>query len=1221
MSLSSLITNFITSVSTPEADVQDIHLDSKKGKGKKIIKDIAKVKPKTITELKTDPCVKNLSKYVRGGLSKLSKQGMLDLIDCLKDYEKDRFIVGGREVKPDEEQIQIIDAPPNCNIRVIAGAGTGKTTTIGCRIKRLLDRYTTPDKILVLTFNVEARKNLESMIDRLMGFEIKMEIRTIDSFCYKLKCDFYGGFNTDMINTQNENPVPHSLSELGIVGRKIMEKYGPEISAQYKYVFFDEFQDVNEDQFQILKSFANNGCYLTVIGDDSQNIYQFRGSDNYYIINFDRIIPNVRTYKITTNYRSTKEIVELANNSISNNKDKIHKLMRSNTVESGKIDLTVLETRDEAIDEVMLKIKYYTEEMGLPYDQIAILSRNTFTLKQIETEFEREKIPYVALISDDYSSEFKQLIQENRIVVSTVHKAKGLEWKVVFIVGLADAHFPSHLNNGLKNIEEERRLFYVAATRAKKYLHFVTDAKSVPLSRFLREIENHVDIVLKSRKIKEKHLFVTDDVCTIKDSYSVTKIIEMMSGRKIEQLRKKKLIPDMKIDMSQLFTESLFFTDDIKKNVFESDFGIYCDYYLTRKLMVINKQKIRDVHAERILLNLHMTDEEKLIYKKYDLKNCLIKGKIPINVAKNDVKILKELVEKLKCSMQATGLDAHSIEQLIAMGVDSYHYPRSFLTKLRESYTRFKDPVNKTEDIDNAVYYVSLCPKFNNERRRLVYREIKELYDENANTVFPRIDDYVEMMKEYDILCKLHMHKQYKIEKDTVELIGELDYINISTDTLVDIKCSEGEFKIEWMIQLLIYYSLFRCNPSCTPRYNSIELNNIAIFNVFTGKFYNMEIPENYPWEELLDFIKDMIADDLKGIREKHEEHRFWDENVDMSTLINRSHEYENDEISEDHIETLEFTPNKDATGYIVLDLENNCMNNDIIQLAYIVYTDDNQEVKRVNRYVKDRFADSRSTQLTKITTDMLKKQGVNFRDILIEFVTDLQDVKSICGHHLHTDIAKIRANMVRYKFRTEKDLFEHLQIQDTSTLYRQLNGKGRSITLTDMYKELFGKNIIDAHDALSDVEHTAKCIVELKRLLAEQRKNGADQAEKIVVAKKVNRTLFSKHTDISNLSSVVDHVKHGIINDPDILIAADCILESLHEDEFITYPDGTIVYGRLKRGKTGGQFLVKPKTVVQNKNKADTEKPLKKIAKKDINENRDSLTAGFDTLLNSSFF
>ena len=114
---------------------------------------------KKVQELKSNVHLKQLSKFVRGGISKMTKLELSDLIKRFSDYKNDRYIIGGKEIYPDGEQIKIIKASLNHNLRVLAGAGSGKTTTIGCRIKHLLDTATTPDKILVLTFNVEARKN------------------------------------------------------------------------------------------------------------------------------------------------------------------------------------------------------------------------------------------------------------------------------------------------------------------------------------------------------------------------------------------------------------------------------------------------------------------------------------------------------------------------------------------------------------------------------------------------------------------------------------------------------------------------------------------------------------------------------------------------------------------------------------------------------------------------------------------------------------------------------------------------------------------------------------------------------------------------------------------------------------------------------------------------------------------------------------------------------
>ncbi len=1038
-----------------------------------------------VQELKCNSNLKQLSKFVRGGISKMTKLELTDFVKRLKEYKNERYIVGGKEIHPDEEQIKIIKASFNHNIRVLAGAGSGKTTTIGCRIKHLLDNATTPDKILVLTFNVEARKNLEDMLDQLMGFNIKMEIRTIDSFCNKIKGDFSNG-----LNQGTNGSSCYSLSELGIIGRKIMEKYGREIAGQYEYVFFDEFQDVNDDQFRILKNFVANGCKLTVIGDDSQNIYQFRGSDNYYIINYDKIIPKVQTFKITTNYRSTGEIVRLANDCIGFNREKIQKNMTAKRKGRGVIDLTITESSAHEIEELIKKINYYNQELGIPYGDIAILSRITSGLKVVETEFEKIKMPYVALISDQYSNDYKQVIQEDKIVLSTIHKAKGLEWKVVFIIGLRDAFFPNHMNNGLKNIEEERRLFHVAVTRAQIYLHFLTNVKDFPLTRFIGEIKNHVKIENKSKKSIKNELFTGNDDDNKKDFYSVTKLIEMLSGKKIEEMRNLGLVPDLKMNQVPVFTEPLQFSDQLKKNVFESDYGIFCDYYMTRQLMINNKQKIKDINVEKILLTINLTDDEKKLYDKYELKNYFANKRFTVPVDNYNKNNVDDLIAKITTKMQNAKIDSDDMSDIMKNGISEFFYPPSFMNKLSEEYKIYKDStknINATKSID-SIYYVSLCAKFNDDRRRLVYRNIQDLYNENNVNVLPRIDEYVGMIKNNEIVCKLRMNKLYKINKDNVLFGGELDYIDITNNTLCDIKCSEGDFKIEWLIQLLIYYALFKCNPECCQNfddpllYERINVENVGIINIFTGKYISAKIPENYDWRLLLEYIESILKDDLRGIREKHIKHEPMNDLNQIVDIEHRKQCNNENNVTPCEIYHLDKSLCVNKNGYMVLDVENNCVNMDIIQLAYIVYDDNNSEIKRFNKYVKDRFVDKRAGEITGITTDLLRKNGVPFDQIMKEFLKDIHCVHSICGHNICTDISKLKNNMNKFKIQPNYDVFEFVMIDDTVNMYKSIGGK--NIKLSELYQILFNKPMQNAHDALVDVTHTAKCYVELKKMV-----------------------------------------------------------------------------------------------------------------------------------------
>jgi superfamily I DNA/RNA helicase len=422
----------------------------------------------TIKMIQDNKYYKQIQTYVN--FNKMKKQEMIDTIKGMKNYHLLNLI------KPDAEQQVIIDSPLNCNMRVIAGAGTGKTTTISCRVRHMLD-HTTPNKILVLTFNVDAKNNLIKSIKQTVGFDIKIDCMTIDSFSNKI-IRLYDQANYQELDERCEVIKEYSktLKEFGVRCNKLMKQYGEIISRQYKYVFFDEFQDVSRDQFMILKRMVTAGCYLTVIGDDSQNIYCFRGSNNYWIINLPTLLNRpTSTYMITTNYRSTQQIIDLANNSIKHNNTRLDKNMTGRF--TGKKPKFILVESDVKMFQQIEQIINETKEL-CSLENLAIISRNSHYLKLIETYLEEKEIKYSACMQDNYSREFKKsVVKLDRLTLTTIHSSKGLEWSVVIFVGWADRHFPSNINNGLKNIEEERRLFYVGCKRSKTDLIFLAVKK------------------------------------------------------------------------------------------------------------------------------------------------------------------------------------------------------------------------------------------------------------------------------------------------------------------------------------------------------------------------------------------------------------------------------------------------------------------------------------------------------------------------------------------------------------------------------------------------------------------------------------------------------------------------------------------------------------------------------------------------------------------------
>lgn len=412
------------------------------------------------------------------------------------------------------------------------------------------------------------------------------------------------------------------------------------------YILVDEYQDTNKIQAEIVDFMGFINRNVMVVGDDAQSIYSFRGANFQNILEFPKKYEEAKIFKLETNYRSTPEILILANNSISLNKKQFSKELKSirkNGLIPAVVNLRdviqqaefvaqrILEMRDEdiSIDDiaVLYRAHYHSMELqmeltrrGIPYEirsglrffeqahikdvvsflrvivnssdevswkrMLKIFPRigkktadhiyeyiktvenplNVFVSKKIGEIFkniQRENIELWSVLftklrdlhNDDAISEMistilkhgyteylknnypnyesrlediGQLInfstkysdlesflselslmsgisgeeiitageEDKRVVLSTIHQAKGLEWKAVFIIWCAEGRFPNPKAIEEGNIEEERRLFYVATTRAMDELYLC-----YPLLTYDKQI-GHI-IMKPSRFISE----------------------------------------------------------------------------------------------------------------------------------------------------------------------------------------------------------------------------------------------------------------------------------------------------------------------------------------------------------------------------------------------------------------------------------------------------------------------------------------------------------------------------------------------------------------------------------------------------------------------------------------------------------------------------------------------------------------------------------------------
>lgn len=1049
---------------------------------------------------------KFLADYINGGLSKYKKNELLNLIIQCENYitskkyytktNYKKFKFGTKEIKLDNEQHAVVISPNNCNIRIIAAAGTGKTTTILCRIRYLLDNFTTPQKILVLTFNVEACKNLKKRIQELFGFDIKLEIRTIDSFCHKI-INTFGDFR------DCKNGFGYSLSELCFDGLSIMQKYSDIICPQYKYVFFDEFQDVNDQQFNILKYFSLYNCYLTVIGDDNQNIYQFRGTNNYYIINFDNLIPNTKTYMITNNYRSSNLIVSLANDSVKHNKNRIlDKTMHHNMESKIMPKIFLYSTQKIQYISIVKKIQSLILT-GIHYNDIAILSRSNFGLKLAEEQLQKNNIPNITLITDS-NDDGKPCIQEGKVTISTIHRVKGLEWNVVFIVGLADAYFPVHMNDNLKNIEEERRLFYVAVTRAKKYLYFITNISELPISRFICEIFDHLEYKCLAKNIIQKNdLFNHHNESFKKTDYSVTEIIRMLRGDNIKELKINKLIPDSILEENVLdnFNHDIRYISAIKNNYFEADFGNFIDRIITRQLMLLNGQQITDYPAEFLTKYTAILPENEFeLYISHNLQYYISLGYSYFevsNILKKmvDRKLLNQLVDIYK---KITAIDITNIER-------EHTYPIYFMNILRNAYDDYIDITKNNIDIMKSIYYVSLCGRFLDNRRNLIYRDVFEIFMEQYDLMKDNINIYITSINE-SYKCKIPCGYVYDDNyKTKFNIVGEIDYINETQNIIVDLKCSESlTLKFEWAVQVLFYSSLLWSRGK--------HIHNLSIFNIMTGKQYNLSISPDYNYTELFNYIYKLLELESTSSRNSDIIQNIDNDILQFDIIINDNHDNNHDNnhnnnnndnndtnicietnsLFYDNVSNIENNDNNDndtnikkiQDKYMVIDVETS--NGKIIQIAYKLFDTNMDEIKSVNKYIKGRTVDINSYEYKKhkITTQILQEKGEEFNSIMKEFLNDMDVTKYIIGHNIKTDIKHIESDLkffsnINSPF-INKEIFCTMQMGKHICNLKNSNGRIKPPKLEELYEKLYNNKMINAHDANVDISYTMDCFKKL---------------------------------------------------------------------------------------------------------------------------------------------
>lgn len=488
---------------------------------------------------------------------------------------------------------------------IVAGAGTGKTTVITERIKKLiLEDGVVPSKILALTFTEKAAKEMEERVDVALPYGYtQMWISTFHSFCdrilraesihiglnpsYKLMTQaesilflrnnifkfnlkyfrplgnpnkFLEAMVSHFSRLADEDVTPDqyikwakklkaATSEEKEEKEKYLElanafKTYQELKAtmgmmdfsdlitntlrlfrerktilknyqeQFEYVLVDEFQDTNFAQNELAILLCGKDKNITVVGDDDQSIYRFRGSSVSNMIQFRQHFKNAKIIPLVNNYRSTEEILERSYNLIQFNnpdrleaKEKIDKKLRSMRNKKGEsIEFIYKDRVENEADETAKKIVQLVKKNKYSYKDIAILVRANDHSEPFIRAFERHKIPFQFLGPGRLfqQDEIKDLISYLKVLYNFEDSPSLYRVLNMPYLKLEGIEISILLNNAKKN---NYTLFEMMEKIDETSLNPKAKEK---LTEFVKMVKRHLDLVPKETAGQILYYFLSD---------------------------------------------------------------------------------------------------------------------------------------------------------------------------------------------------------------------------------------------------------------------------------------------------------------------------------------------------------------------------------------------------------------------------------------------------------------------------------------------------------------------------------------------------------------------------------------------------------------------------------------------------------------------------------------------------------------------------------------
>jgi hypothetical protein len=501
-------------------------------------------------------------------------------------------------MEPTEEQQQILSCRQG-SFRVLAAAGSGKTTTMALFVKKEMDNKVQEQEICFITFTRFAAKQIRDKVAKILGRRAQLLYGTFHATMFKL------GIQAGVI-AHKEKGLYDSCMEEGVkrflTHMRQRNTHLTQILKRFKILIVDEFQDLDESQFEFVQLFKQIQPALRVIaiGDLAQNIYRFRGTSNEFLrTKLYEVDPDLTTFQLTTNFRSTPAILHFVNTLFNTEikdghilpmsapktkaygpKPQYYEYAKNPGKGLGEFEDLVVTT----IIPLIVKAKETSKSVALIFPMLKCVSYQYITALL----FERSK-------SLGFTPDFHQITKEDEtcatieftydsssemapVQKSTIHSSKGLEWDIVAIINITDSMY--NLRDGEEDSEafiaEKTNLLYVGLTRAAEELYIFADANTGGRNRLFARLDDSL------KDVVDIHLWGTEQ----KDyeqgrakPIGVKELIRKLPQHKDLYDRIKVLTENIKTvskDGSPIYLEDVY--TEMKKRNRELSFGTFIDW-------------------------------------------------------------------------------------------------------------------------------------------------------------------------------------------------------------------------------------------------------------------------------------------------------------------------------------------------------------------------------------------------------------------------------------------------------------------------------------------------------------------------------------------------------------------------------------------------------------------------------------------------------------------